>query len=173
MFDLYNRYPGNALLNHNLRISYFALEIACKRGIEVDEDLLRAGCHLHDIGLLIPEREEPSYLRRSWNFFSPYGKTWGLNNEQMKSMREMLLYNHSLRPLPCTSSPGELVRLAVEVEHSQGLLRHGLSPSYCRNVFKQIPRLNLNRILLDFARITIIEDGPCQLFRIFLPRFDV
>lgn len=172
LFEQYNRYPGQALLNHNRRIAAFARELAHKRNVSVDADLLGAGCHLHDIGLLIAERADPSYLRRGWRFFAPYGRRWGLDSVQRAAMREMLLYNHSLRPLPGPCGYGELVRLGVEVEHSLGVWAHGLDWAFCRQVFERIPRLDLTRILLDFARITLFEDGPGQLFRIFFPRFE-
>lgn len=172
LFLRHNHYKGKALLNHNLRIAEFAIEIAENRNISVDEDLIRAGCHLHDIGLLIPNRDDPSYLKRSWNFVKPYGESWGLSQTQMAQMRDMLLYNHSLRPLPGPCGAGELVRLGVEVEHSLGLIRHGLSWYYCRNTFRAIPRLDLTKILIDFARITLFQDGPTQLFAIFLPPFE-
>ena len=156
--------------NHNLRIAAFAWRLVEKRHLSVDRDLLRAACQLHDMGLLIPDRKEPSYLKRSWNLLQPHFQGWGLDTQQMAWMRDALLFNHSLRPVPGLSDLGEVMRLGVQVEHSRGLWRHGLSWGYCRDQFKRHPRLDLTRVLLDFARITLFEDGPAQLPKIFFPK---
>jgi len=63
----------------------------------------------------------------------------------------------------------DTVRRAVQVEHSGGLVSHGLDRSWVRTVFADHPRGDLTRILIDFARITLLEDGPAQLASIFLP----
>jgi len=57
------------------------------------------------------------------------------------------------------------------VEHSLGLIRHGLDGEVVREVFARYPRQGLTAVLVDFARITLFRDGPSQLVHIFLPRW--
>lgn len=170
LFQHHNPYRGDSLKNHNLRIAAFAARLAEKRRLSVDRDLLGAACHLHDMGLLIPDRKEPSYLKRSWYLVRPYCQEWGLDTQQMAWVRDALLFNHSLRPVPGLSDLGEVVRLGVQVEHSLGIWSRGLSWSFCRDTFRKHPRMDLTRVLLDFARITLFEDGPSQLPKIFCPK---
>ena len=170
LFEAQNSYPGPALAEHNRRILAFATELGALRGVAADADLLGAGCWLHDIGLLVPDRAEPSYQRRSWRFVAAHTERWGLEPERQQQLRWMLRYTHSLRPLPGLEPMADLIRRAVQVEHSGGLRRHGLQRTFCRQVFADHPRGDLSRILVDFARITLLEDGPGQLATLFWPR---
>ncbi len=177
LFRSHNPYPGLALENHNQRIGLFALALARNSGLAADEDVLWAGCALHDYGLMVnshitglPELDlEPLYLRRSWLAIQPHLPRWGLTLEQSNQLRDILLYNHGILPQRGIHPLAEVVRRAIQVEHSLGMVRHGLKWSFCRGIFRDYPRLNLNDILLDFARITFFEDGPDQLFPMFFP----
>jgi hypothetical protein len=80
-----------------------------------------------------------------------------------------MLYSHSLKPVSGISPEGELVRLAVRIEHSLGQLTHGLDREFCRSVFAAYPRKGFNRVLLSFFRTTIVDDGAGELRRIFFP----
>jgi hypothetical protein len=171
LFEAHNPHPGRALAHHNLRIAAFARQLGAARRLELDVDLLQAACWLHDVGLLIPDRAEPLYLQRSWAFVEPHARAWGLSAGDRERLRQVLVYNHSLRPIGCLDPMAELVRRAVQVEHSRGWLDHGLGRGFCRQVFSDLPRLDLTRILVDFARITLFEDGVRQLPGIFWPRF--
>ena len=166
LFEVQNRYPGPALANHCRRIAVFAEGLA---GPEADRELIRVAAWLHDIGLLIPDRAEPCYPRRSWSFVAPHAESWGLSAERRGRLRWMLRYTHSLRPIPGLDPLADAARRAVQVEHSRGLWSHGLGRDFVRAVFAEHPRSGLTAILLDFARITLLEDGPSQLGPVFWP----
>ncbi len=172
LFDQHNPYPGRALAHHNLRILEFTAALARQQGLAIDHDLVAAGCHLHDFGLFVRAPAEPSYLKRSWRFVEPHARKWGVGGEQLRILADVLLYNHSLRRLSGLSLVGDLVRRAVQIEHSRGLRRHGLDPAQIQRTFAEYPRLDLTRILVDFARITFVEDGVRQLWPMFFPRYE-
>jgi len=127
---------------------------------------------LHDVGLFVRDPGEPNYLRRGANLIEPWLADWGLAGDDARALREMMLHNHALRPVPGVGRAGELFRRAVQVDHSRGRLRHGLSRSYCRALFRRHPRLRFNRVLLGFFRTTLVEDGLAQLLPILFPRFE-
>jgi len=169
LFEANTPYPGPALPHHNQRIAAFTLALAERAGLAVDEDLVRAGCWVHDIGLLIPDRRDPSYLRRGWAFVEPRARCWGCKGDRLATLRDVLLYNHALRPVPGAAPTAELVRRAVQVEHSLGRVRHGLERARVREIRRRWPRAGLTRVLLSFARTTLFEDGPKQLGPMFFP----
>jgi putative nucleotidyltransferase with HDIG domain len=160
---------GVALENHCLRLAELSLALAEQRAIALDEDLIRAGCLLHDIGLCVKNPRQRNYLERGLAFVEPRMDEWGLAEEPRAILRDVMLYNHSLRSVPGISPAADAVRLAVQVEHSLGRISHGLPPAVCRAVFARYPRHDFNRVLLEFFKIVVREDGPSELLRIFLP----
>ncbi len=169
LFLQHNPYPGDALENHCLRIAEFTMALAQTRDIPLDKDLVFAAAYLHDFGLLIKNRRVPLYLERGWRFVEPFASHWELDAEQYRELRDMLLYNHSLTPLPDLTPAGDLMRRAAQVEHSFGRWHHGLDQSTRERIFRTYPRLDLTRILVDFARITFLEDGIRTLKPMFFP----
>lgn len=166
----HNHYAGEGLQNHNRRLAEFALALAQDRGREVNPDLVRAVTTLHDIGLLVRQQGQPSYLKRGWEFVEPHVLSWGVEGDSLVAFRDMMLYNHALPAVRGVHPWADLVRRAVQVEHSLGLVRHGLPRRVCREVFSRLPRLNFHHVLYDFARTTVVEDGIIELIPMFFPR---
>jgi len=160
---------GRALENHCLRIFDFSMELALINNVRMEEDLIMAGCYLHDIGLLVKDEQEKNYLRRGRAFVQPLKEKWELDDEQARVLDDVMLYNHSLAAVPGISMPGDMVRRAVHVEHSFGRMSRGLERDVIRGVFDKYPRLDFNRVLRGFFRTVLLDDGPVQVFRIFLP----
>ncbi len=133
--------------------------------------MVYAGAMLHDIGLFIRDPQEPNYLKRGAALVEPMIGPWGLCGDAARDLREILLYNHALVALPGLGTTAELFRRAVQVEHSFGGRRHGLSKGQCQDIFAQYPRLRFNRVLADFFKTTVLDDGVAQLLPIFFPRF--
>jgi hypothetical protein len=171
IFENASPYAGPALLNHNLRIAWFTMALGKLNNISLDQDLIFAACHIHDFGLFFLEPAEPSYLKRSWRFIKKYLIQWKLTLSEMAIFRDVLYYNHSFHSVKRRCLEADLVRKAVEVEHSYGIAHNGLGPSFYKSVEKKFPRLNLTGVLVDFARITFIEDGVKMLFPMFWPNF--
>jgi len=95
--------------------------------------------------------------------------SWGLEARDRRAFEEMMLYNHALSPVGPLDDRAEMMRRAVQVEHSFGLHTHGLDRSLVREVFQTHPRRGLTPVLLDFGRVTLLQDGPRQLWHIFMP----
>jgi hypothetical protein len=160
---------GIALENHCRRLAEFALALGEQRQVPLDEDLIRAGCFLHDIGLCVKNPRTANYLERGFEFVEPQIEEWALDEDQRRVFSDVMLFNHSIKEVPGISEPAEMVRLAVQVEHSLGRMTHGLDAAFCRGVFDNFPRHDFNRVLLSFFKTVMMEDGPLELFRIFLP----
>jgi hypothetical protein len=138
---------------------------------QLDSDVVYVGAMLHDIGLFVRDQQQPNYLKRGAALVEPLASEWGLDRSSRQDLAEILLYNHALVSPSGLGTTGELFRRAVQVEHSFGRLRHGLSKASCREVFARYPRLRLNRVLADFFKTTLIDDGLAQLVPIFFPKF--
>ncbi|MBW2457759.1 MAG: HD domain-containing protein [Deltaproteobacteria bacterium] len=161
-----------SLRNHCLRLYELTLALDHLDGPTLDADVVYAGAMLHDVGLFVRDPGQPNYLRRGAALVGPLLPHWGLDGDAARDVREILLYNHALRPMADLGRTAELFRRAVQVEHSWGRLRHGLSKARCRDVFAQYPRLRLNRVLAGFFKTTLVDDGMAQLVPIFFPRFE-
>lgn len=165
-------YRGVALDNHCIRLAELTLELCRVHAVQSDEDLVRAVCWVHDIGLMVKLDGERAYPRRGLRFIRQMVDGWDLSPRRRRVVEEMMLFNHALRPVSGLTREAEMLRRAVQVEHSLGLLRHGLAAAALREIFNRWPRSGLAPILVDFARITVLEDGPRQLLSLFFPRRD-
>jgi hypothetical protein len=160
---------GAPLENHCRRLAEFAIALGEKRGVAMPPDFIIAAAYLHDIGLCVDVPDERNYLKRGLLFIWPYVQKWHLSREEQKIVEDIMLYSHSVKSVSGISPEGELVRLAVRIEHSLGQLTHGLDRAFCRSVFAAYPRKGFNRVLLSFFRTTIVDDGAGELRRIFFP----
>jgi hypothetical protein len=160
---------GEPLENHCLRLAEFSLALGQARGVPLDEDLTYAACYLHDIGLCVANPDEKNYLKRGHVFTVEHTASWGLTEAQADVLADVMLYSHSMKPVPGISPAGEMVRLAVSVEHSLGRVNQGLDRSFCREVFAKYPRKGFNRVLLGFFKTAVVEDGAGRLPEIFFP----
>jgi 23S rRNA maturation-related 3'-5' exoribonuclease YhaM len=161
---------GQSLENHCLRICEFAVLLANYQGNSINQDLLLAGCYLHDIGLCISKGGESNYLKRGFKFINPYFNEWNLNQKQQKEFHDMMLYNHSLRKIRGISYLGEIVRKSVQIEHSFGIVKYNLDTEKIKKNFYNYPRLDFNKVLLQFFVRAFRDGGPIEIFRLFFPR---
>ncbi len=166
-------YRGEALDRHCQRLAAFTLLQAEQHGVQLDPDLVAATAWLHDIGLLVKLEGTRNYLDRGLRYVEPLVDSWGLEPRQRRIFEEMMLYNHSMVPIPGLCDEAEMMRRAVQVEHSLGVMTHGLPRARVREVFGLHPRRGLTPVLLDFGRITVLHDGPRQLWHIFRPSASV
>ncbi len=161
---------GQPLENHCIRLAEFSIALAKNNDIDLNEDLTRCVCFLHDIGLCVDDIAEKNYLKRGLNFVRPKVVEWGIQGEDLTLFEDIFLFNHSIRKVPGLDQRAEMVRLAVSVEHSFGVFSHGLDRTTRRETFSRYPRTGFNRVLMSFFKKSLVDDGPTQLFGIFLPR---
>jgi hypothetical protein len=169
LFLRHNPYPGDGLPNHCLRLRDLTLALARHRGFDADADLVAAAAWLHDIGLLVDDPEESRYLPRGLRYCEPYMDAWGVTGEARRELSHMLLYNHALHVSGEVAPTAEILRRAVQVEHSRGLIRNGLSRGEVKRIFREHPRGNFNKVLADFTRIAVFKDGVGTLLPTFFP----
>lgn len=162
---------GAPLEYHCSRLAEFALALGEKRAVAMPVDLIVAAAYLHDIGLCVEMSHERSYLKRGLLVIWPHVQRWRLSNEENRILEDVMLYSHSIKPVPGISPQGELVRVAMRIEHSLGRLTHGLGGDFCRSVFARYPRNGFNRVLFSFFKTAIVDDGPRALGRVFFPEF--
>ncbi|MFO8073032.1 MAG: HD domain-containing protein [Polyangia bacterium] len=160
---------GEPLENHCLRVAELTLALGEHRGVAVDEDLVFAIAYLHDLGLCVESRSPASYLVRGLEVARPHAESWGLDEGQLQTFEDGMLYNHSLAGVDGISPTGDLIRRAVQVEHSLGAISHGLPRREVEQVLARHPRRGFERVLLAFAKKAVLEDGPAEVLRIFFP----
>ena len=167
IFERFSPYEGLGLRHHCLRLDRFTSMLLEQAGLRLDRDLLYLAAMLHDLGLVVDDVEGDSYLARSQALFRRETADLGLDPGQSAAIDECLLYNHRVRPVPGTGPEAERFRQAVWIEHSRGLLRFGLDRGAIRQVFAELPRDNLDRVLLDFTRRVLVTEPRTLVDGIF------
>jgi len=162
---------GQALEDHCRRLHGFATNLAAQDGVVLDDDLLLAACFLHDIGLCVRDSSSRDYIERGLDFVEARlaDSGLGLTAQQEESLVELMRTNHSLLPLRGLSPQAEMLRRAVQVEHSLGFISFGLPAEARAEVFSRFPRANFNQVLLGFFRTALVDDDPRALLHVFLP----
>lgn len=163
LFARHNVYRGDAFANHCRRLAAFARLLVQQHGLTVEPGALELVSYVHDLGLLRPEIPGASYMHRSLTLLQEScaehldegGAGFGFC---ARELRELLLLNHRVLPVPGASKISELYRRAVWIEHSRGLRRYGLAWGEVSAVFSRFPRLNLDWVLLDFGRRTLQKE---------------
>lgn len=169
LFARDNVYEGAAFANHCRRLAALGGLLMRASGLEVQPGALELLSYTHDLGLLRPELPGPSYMHRSLAVLKEgcaehFGEEGGAFGFSALELEEMMLLNHRVLPVPGSTRVAELYRRAVWVEHTRGLARFGLSHTQVQGVFQRYPRLDLDRVLLDFGRRTIRKE-PLSLVR--------
>lgn len=169
IFDRYNVYSGAAFANHCRRLGALARLLFRQHGLSAPAGSLELLSYIHDLGLVLPQLPGASYMHRSLHLLRSAcadrldsdGGGWGWSRRELD---ELLLLNHRVFAPSGASRAAELYRRAVWIEHSRGLRRYGLAHSEIREVFLMWPRLDLDRVLLDFGRRTLLKE-PTSLVR--------
>jgi len=167
IFERSSPYEGQGLRNHCLRLHRLTSMLLDRDGLPLDGDLLYLAAMLHDLGLVVADVDGDSYLARSQALFRRETADLGLDPGQTAAIDECLLYNHRVRPVPGVCAEAERFRQAVWIEHSRGLLRFGLDRGAVRQVFAELPRDNLDRVLLDFTRRVLAAEPGTLINGIF------
>jgi len=156
-------YPGEAFRHHCHRLYRFADLLLERDGLAFDRSTLYAIAMYHDLGLVNDTARGATYMARSLDLFDrEVGGLAAATDERI--IEECLLLNHRVRPVRGVDRRAELFRRAVWVEHTRGFRRYGLDRAEVRAVFARHPRLDLDRVLLDFAR-RVLRREPVTILR--------
>jgi hypothetical protein len=167
VFEQVSPYDGFGFRNHCRRLHRFATMLMDAQGLTFDHDVAYMVAMWHDLGLVSERDEGVNYLRRSWSLFERESAGHDLGEIDRTVLRECMVYNHRLLPVPGLSAEAECFRRAVIVEHTHGLKRWGLPRGPVREVFDEYPRGNFDRVLLDFTYRTLRHEPKTLVRGIF------
>lgn len=166
VFDRLSPYPGMGFRNHCFRLFEFTRQLLQASHLPFDASTAYAIAMMHDLGL-VGEAPGENYLLRSLAIFEDTFRDEEVP-ESRQVIRECLLLNHRLLPVPNATPQAEAFRQAVWIEHSRGLKRYGLSKSAVDEVFELYPRDNLDSVLVDFFARTLRKEPSTIWNGIFL-----
>ena len=164
VFEAVSPYKGDGFRHHCKRLFHFASMLMAQRGIEMPTDVAYTIAMWHDLGIVSEQDQGHNYLQRSLALFERETQSVDLGEVDTSVVRECLLYNHRLLAVPGLSQTAECFRQAVQIEHTRGLLRFGLSKGAVKVKFDEYPRDNFDRVLVDFTWRTIKRE-PLSLVR--------
>ena len=167
VFEQVSPYDGFGFRNHCRRLHRFATMLLDHEGLNVDHDVAYVVAMWHDLGLVSEKDDGVNYLQRSWSLFERESEPLDLGDADRSVLKECMLYNHRLLPVPGLSREAECFRRAVIIEHSRGLKRWGLPKRRVQQVFAENPRGNFDRVLLDFTYRTLRREPKTLVNGIF------
>ncbi len=164
VFEAVSPYEGNGFRHHCKRLFHFASMLMAQRGVEMPADVAYTVAMWHDLGIVSEQDQGHNYLQRSFALFERETAGIDLGEVDPTALQECLLYNHRLLTVPGITSAAECFRQAVQIEHSRGLFRFGLSKAAVKAKFDEFPRENFDRVLMDFTWRTLKRE-PLSLVR--------
>lgn len=164
VFERTSPYDGPGLRNHCRRLFLFTEMLMRADGTQLRRDVAYAVAMCHDLGIVSRDDTGSTYLERSRSLFEREMEGRDLGDTPRRVLDECLVFNHRLLPVPGLSPQADAFRRAVQIEHSRGLLRFGLSREPVEAVFAAHPRGNFDRVLLDFTWRTLCRE-PRTLIR--------
>ncbi len=167
VFDRISPYEGDGLRNHCKRLFRLVCLLLERDGLAMDHKLVYGAAMVHDLGLVCEEVEGANYLERSRAIFHRELKGPEVDQTSLRIIDQCLLFNHRVQPLAGVSPQAECFRKAVWIEHSRGAKRYGLDRAAIREVFRDLPRHDLDRVLWDFTRRVLLREPRTLIKGIF------
>jgi hypothetical protein len=153
---------------HCVRQFLIAERMAADRDLEVDRELLLCATFLHDAGLYPSVTTGDVYVADSRRLAERTLAPFDWNPERLALCLDAIEQHHAQRSRWNWGPEVELVRRSDLVELSRGLVNFGVSRSWLNQLFRDIPRNGLYRLI---ARGLLRRDGrhPANLLHIFTP----
>lgn len=152
IFERTSPYRGDGLRNHCWRLYELARLALGERPRILDDAELYLAAMVHDLGLVSERDAGESYLARSVALLRrETGHLERLGGDKRRALEQCLLYNHRLRRPAALCHEAEAFRRGVQIEHSLGLITHGLDRAQIAAVIARHPRADFGRVLLDFS----------------------
>jgi len=156
---------------HCVRQFLIAERIAADRGLDLDRELLLCATFLHDAGLFPSATTGDVYVADSRRLAERTLQPFGWEPDRLARCLDAIEQHHAQASRWKWGAEVELVRRSDLVELSRGLINFGVDRGWLRDLFRQIPRAGLYRLIAtDLFR----RDGrhPGNLIRIFRPPSD-
>jgi hypothetical protein len=167
IFSRTSPYEGFGFKNHCQRLYTFVSMLLAKENLQMDDGLAYLIAMVHDLGLVSEVDEGRFYLERSYALFQRETKELALPNEDPEVIKQCLVYNHRLLPVPGLSPVADVFRRAVQIEHAKGVITYGLPRHEVRAVYKQYPRGNFDWVLVDFTKRVLSKEPRTIIDGIF------
>jgi hypothetical protein len=150
---------------HCLRQLAIAERLAGDRAF--DRELLLCACWLHDVGLFTHSRDP--YVTEGARLAARVLEPFGWPRERLQRCMDACEQHHAPRSRMEMGLEVELVRRSDLVDVTAGLVNFGLDREWLRNLFREVPRDGLWR-LIGSAVLSEVRHRPATLADVFLPR---
>lgn len=148
---------------HCLRQFAIAERLAGDR--EFDRELLLCACWLHDIGLYTDSRDP--YVTEGARVAARVLEPFGWPPARLQRCMDACEQHHAPRSQMAMGLEVELVRRSDLVDVTAGLVNFGLDRRWLRNLFREVPRDGLWR-LIGSAVLSELRHRPATLTHVFL-----
>jgi hypothetical protein len=152
---------------HCLRVFRIAWELAERRELDVDREVLLVAAFIHDLGLYDSVSRGGVYVKDGAEFAAELLAKHGWDEQRIRLCADAIERHHEVRSQWKHGDEVELVRRADLVDISSGLVPFGLSRAWLRELFDQISRDGAYR---EIARLVghALRERPLTIARIFV-----
>lgn len=158
---------GGAMERHNLRVFRIACELADRRGIDADREVLLVAAMIHDLGLYDSISRGGVYVRDGAEHAAELLAEHGWDPQRIRLCADAIERHHELRSQWSRGDEVELMRRADLVDVSGGLVSFGLPRAWLRSLFAEVPRDGTYREIGRLVGHTL-RHRPLSMTRIFL-----
>jgi predicted metal-dependent HD superfamily phosphohydrolase len=148
---------------HCLRQFAIAERLAGDRA--VDRELVLCACWLHDLGLYTDSRDP--YVTEGARLAARVLEPFGWPPERLQRCMDACEQHHAPRSRMAMGLEVELVRRSDLVDVTAGVVNFGLDRGWLRNLFREIPRDGLWRLIGAAVR-NELRHRPASLVHVFL-----
>jgi hypothetical protein len=155
--------PDSPRARHCLRQFAIAARLAGDRPF--DRELLLCACWLHDLGLFTVSRDP--YVTEGARLAERVLEPFGWPPERVQRCMDACEQHHAPRSRLTMGLEVELVRQSDLVDVTRGLVSFGLDRRWLRQLFREIPRAGLWR-LIGSAVLKELRHRPASLVGVFV-----
>jgi hypothetical protein len=159
--------PSSAMERHCLRVFEIAAEMARRRGIDPDRELLLCAAWLHDAGLYPAASSGDAYVVDGRRLAERVVGPFGWPDERIRLLGDAIERHHELRPQWKLGAEVELMRRADLIDVSAGLIRFGLDRAWLHHLNEQVERTGMYREIGGLVG-RILRQRPTRVTAIFL-----
>lgn len=154
---------------HGVRVYEIASELARRRGLDADAELLACVAWLHDAGLYPGAASADTYVMDGRRLLARVLDSFDWPAERVGLAGDAVERHHELRPQWKRGAEVELIRRADLVDISGGAVRFGLDRRWLRDLSARVPRAGL---VPEIARLVggALRHRPLTMLEIFLRR---
>jgi HD domain len=154
---------------HCVRQFLIAEELGRREPEEVDRELLLCAALLHDAGLYPGVSTGDAYVTDSRRLGERTLVSYGWPHGRLARCLDAIEEHHAFASRRSWGLEVELIRRSDLIDVTRGLARFGLPRGWLRDLFREVPRSGLYRMLVrQVSRMA--RERPRTLGRIFHPR---